>query len=492
MRYRPLRYFYRDQSGGFAIIFGLTLVPLVLAVGVSIDYVRVATARTSAQVAADAAALAVASTPERANEGTKIDQLREIAKGFVDTNLHGTLARDAELTKFSYQPNDRMVDVEVSGALKTTFMAVAGIDVLSYRATARAERSLEGSTEVVLVLDNTWSMSVDGKIVALKAAAAALVKELKKEPEADVKIGVVPYADYVNVGVDNRNNSWVSVPSDSSQTTPRKCEKKDTERRCTGGEPSGPRMTCTGTRNNDGVQESYQYDCTPRTKQTCEIVTVPPYEVCSGGKTIVSKWYGCVGSRTQGDLRLTDAQPNVMYPGFHGQQCLNPIVPLTNSEPVVLAAIDGMVVNIGSYKPSTYIPAGLIWGVNVLSPDAPFTEGKAYDLNNRRPRKALVLMTDGANTMRFDENEPTKNHVPAAGNQLARTYADTLAICDYAKSQRIEVFTVSFAVKEEAAKAAMKSCASGGENNFDADSPEQLLAAFRTIADSLNTVRLTR
>ena len=37
-----------------------------------------------------------------------------------------------------------------------------------------------------------------------------------------------------------------------------------------------------------------------------------------------------------------------------------------------------------------------MWGWRVLSPTAPFTEGRAYTANDNK--KILVLMTDGENT----------------------------------------------------------------------------------------------
>jgi hypothetical protein len=65
------------------------------------------------------------------------------------------------------------------------------------------------------------------------------------------------------------------------------------------------------------------------------------------------------------------------------------------------------------------------------------------------------------------------------------------AICDFAKSRNIEVFTVSFEVVEAISKAAMKSCASSTAHNFNADNRAELTAAFQKIARSLINVRLT-
>jgi hypothetical protein len=41
---------------------------------------------------------------------------------------------------------------------------------------------------------------------------------------------------------------------------------------------------------------------------------------------------------------------------------------------------------------------GLAWGWRVLSPSAPFTEGRPYNDPSDPVRKVIVLMTDGENT----------------------------------------------------------------------------------------------
>jgi hypothetical protein len=471
----------KDEGGVVAVLFAICIVPIVMLVGAAVDYSRLANAHAAAQAAADAAALAAAASPIE----TEIS-MRLVANNYADTNLRDTNAQGAKIVEFAYNSSKREVLLDVGGSLPTYFMSIAGIRDMNYRATARAIRGLNGSTELVLVLDNTWSMA-GSKLADLKAAAEELVLALKQDPKADVRIGVVPYADYVNVGTGNRNQSWVSVPADYSTTSTRTCTTSTTRNQCT----KGAQRTCT--RTVDGTVESY--DCTP---QTCTTVTVPPYETCSGGGTTHYRWYGCVGSRRTGNLRLNDSQPSSPYPGYlaTSQNCLNPIVPLTTSQQTVVNAIRGMIVNVGGYKPSTYIPAGLIWGVNVLSPTAPFAEGQAYDSRNRRPRKVMVLMTDGANTLRFNASDG--RHVAPNGNaanqasQIAQTYKDMDDICTYAKSQGIEVFTVSFAITDPTARSAMLKCATSATHNFDATDRVSLSNVFKNIALSLQNVRITQ
>jgi len=199
-----------------------------------------------------------------------------------------------------------------------------------------------------------------------------------------------------------------------------------------------------------------------------------------------------------GTTRLNDGSPAVTYPGYveTSQKCLNPIVPLSKDKASLTSAIDGMIINISSYKPYTYIPAGMIWGVNLLSPTAPFKEAGAYDVKNIAPRKAIVLMTDGENTLRVNSGNgrhaSLSSTAATAATQLAQTNADTKAICDYAKTNKIEIFSVAFMVDNSDAKGILEYCATDAEHYFDASDPDKLMAAFSGIARSLSQVRLAR
>ena len=172
------------------------------------------------------------------------------------------------------------IDLFLKGQIRTNFMKLAGIYTVDVRASALAERAVTGSVEVALVLDNTWSMSEVGptgvtKIATLKTAAQSLVTELMNNKKASVRIGIVPYADYVNVGTKYRGSSWLSVPDDYVvPAVAATCTTSTTKSVCTAYAPTYP---CTKT--VDGVVEPATCGggCTQSTTQT-----VPPYQVVLG------------------------------------------------------------------------------------------------------------------------------------------------------------------------------------------------------------------
>ncbi|MDQ1154126.1 pilus assembly protein [Brevundimonas sp. SORGH_AS_0993] len=466
------RRFWLDREGNIAIMFALTAMALVIMIGMAIDVNRLVKVRSEVQQSLDAAALAAA-----ASRAQTARELKNVADPYLHANLASEDLTSGWTTQTEYR-DDRIVHLAFTGGVKPLFAGMVGINRFDLHLEAEATRGVAQRIEAVLVLDNTYSMIERDsrsirRIDALKSSASLLVNELMTNPSDEVSIGVVPYADYVNVGTNNRGASWLSVPND--YVLERTC---DTRTYYTGSDP----YVCTSIR--DGVAET---GICYRTIVATE-VKVPPYR-CD----ISYKWYGCVYSRNVGSLRLTDQSPNTPYRGFltTSQSCLNAITPLTRSKSTVLAAIDNLIINVGGYKPETHIPSGMIWGVNVLSPTPPFQQGTNYDPANRRPRKILVLMTDGVNTMTYRPWDGA--HVATdSPTERAATDTDLTSICTYAKTKKIELFTVGLNVPTKAGRTLLKTCATDDAHAFLAEDSAGLESAFREIARSIGVVRLVK
>lgn len=497
------RRFLGDRSGNFAMTMGLMTLPLVLAIGFGVDHVRHVSAKQHLQDIADSASLAVAASPEK--DETK---LRALADEMIAGNIAENRIENVSIAAIDIQ-NDR-VDLSLEGDLPTYFMGLANIHTMEVKASALAIRAVTGSVEVALVLDNTESMNYDNKIGTLKVAAADLVTQLHKSDGADVRIALVPYAEQINVGLSNRNAPWLSVPDDytKSVTTTTTTEgywaqKTKKTNTCLEWKEAGSKQV-----EKDGVwiTETWPSSCS---KYLYENVGEPYWvepKTTTKTTTTAYKWYGCVGSRVVSKkLLLDDLSPSVPYPGYvaTSQKCLTEIIPLTSSKDTILNGITGMVTSRSGYTPQTYIPGGLMWGINVLSNTAPYSEGLAYDPANTKPRKVIVLMTDGLNTRRVNVtgtlNLDYLNGGALLGDtnsandkQRTATNDDTTTLCTYAKANNIEIFSVAFMVEDGPAKAMLEGCATDPSHYYDATDSAKLLAAFSGIAQSLSQVRLAR
>ncbi len=488
----------RDQSGAYAVAMGIAIIPVLLGIGFAVDYGRLIRARSHMQELADGTVLALA-----ASRKTGKTELTTLAENFIASNIETDVVQKAEISTLS--ENDGAITLSLQSDIPAYFMSLANIRTLDVGTTAVAVRGVSGTVEVSLVLDNTESMNYDNKIQTLKVAAKNLVDTLFSNKDADIRIALVPYAEQINVGTKYRKEPWVSVPPDQSVTTPAadpyltQPMKNTTE--CETWKEAGSKVE-----EKDGVKVTTTW---PRScSKYKQVKNGDPYWVYPKPTTKTYSWYGCVGSRINASkLLLDDLQPTVKYPGYVTEsgaiKCLKEIVPLSDDQTGLKKAIDGMITSRSGYTPNTYIPGGLQWGLNTLSPAAPFEEGLDYDPRNSKPRKAIVLMTDGLNTRRVATTGKTNFDFLKSGNligdNIAATEAqrpqvntDTVTLCDYVKKQKIEIFTVAFKVDDGPAKEMLEDCASDKDHYYDASDPDKLLEAFGDIADSLTMVRLTK
>ncbi len=84
-------------------------------------------------------------------------------------------------------------------------------------------------------------------------------------------------------------------------------------------------------------------------------------------------------------------------------------------------------------------------------------------VNQQKPDKYIVFMTDGAN------NEPGAD-------------PETRATCDAAKSKGYEIYSVAF-LAPTAGQRLLKYCATDDSHYFTADSAEEMIAAFKSIGE---------
>lgn len=456
------RALWRDQSGATALITGLALL-LIACAGITVfDLGHVQSEKAKLQDMLDAAALAAAKVG-----GDDEDAIREAGHAHLNAHLPDGVYKNLVV---DFEPTEDTVRATATAKVDPYFLNMFMGGPIGIGVDAEVTRSVEGSLEVALVLDTTGSMA-GTKIATLKTAAEGLVKKLTKVKDADVKIGVVPFSNYVNIGVKRRNEPWVSVPADYDKLVEGKCTEVTQETKCKKSE------TYACTKYNDGVP--YDSTCSKCVEYETKYFD-PPKKSCSNDRTDQYRFRGCIGSPTY-PQNVEDTNPSRVYPGFLNVSCASELTPLTDKLGPVESAIKSL-----KAEYETYIPAGLQWGWNLLSPGAPFAEAAAYDPNNKKPRKVLVLMTDGANTMQPNANGTHGSKSPAP---LADKY--TAELCTNIKKQKIEIFTVGFQIDDAAAQDMLLKCASSSAHYYKADSAQDLIDAFDAIAKSLENLRIS-
>jgi Flp pilus assembly protein TadG len=208
------RRFVRADQGNIAVIFGIACVPLITFVGVAVDYSRLNAARSSMQSAIDSTALMV--SKDLTSGVITASQVTAAAQKYfaaLYTNKDATTQQPTATYTVGSGSTASTVLITVNGSIQTDFLNVAGFPTLPFSASSTATWG-NVKMRVALVLDNTGSMSQNGKITALRNAVAGsggLIDQLSalaKTP-GDVYISVVPFAKDVNLGASNYGQSWI-------------------------------------------------------------------------------------------------------------------------------------------------------------------------------------------------------------------------------------------------------------------------------------------
>ncbi len=517
------RSFASDAGGTVAVIFAITFAAIFLLVAVAIDYGRTEAELVRVQNAVDSAALAAShrlGLPDQDISGPAK------ALAFFKANI-AKHPHIGSLTSTSLNADTGEVTAKAKGNMLTSLLRAVGINEIAFKAGSMVRRG-RGSVEIALVLDNSGSMA-GSYIEDLRTAAVNLVNVVFTGYEGTdkVKVGVVPFAASVNVGVDKAGASWMDTTGQSpvhfeNFAAPKTRFELFSEmgvawRGCVEVRPAPHDVT-----------DSYPTSSTPESLFVPMFNPDEPDSANDGGDSYGNSYipdYGgtcpappptCLKTNSKGNCTLwsdppvlapADAQSRVCkYPGAVVDASVGgpnylcdaaAIQPLTKDKGAAISLIKSM-----QAKGGTNIMEGVMWGWRVLSPEAPFTEGRPYDDDDND--KFLIVMTDGENwhQARSNHNKSTYHAFGyAAKGRLGKTYttsalvgemnARTLAACTNAKAAGIKVYTIAFRLEgNPTTTALLANCASGPTQAFVASNGTALIQAFESIGREIARVRV--
>ncbi len=223
--------FGRDERGVFAVMFGLMAIVLIALGGAVVDYVSLEQARNRAQIALDAAALAL--QPEIFEDNLTPEEIRLRAEELmVDRIGDARIAASIKAPVINVDEGSLFFSAEVT--VPTIFVSLVGVQSMTAQIQSEATRK-KLALEIVMVLDNSGSMQNENRMTRLVDAAKCatyILMYTKTETAAgndqtcvptgdaelveDVRIGIVPFTMFVNVGAANANESWIDRTAASS------------------------------------------------------------------------------------------------------------------------------------------------------------------------------------------------------------------------------------------------------------------------------------
>lgn len=523
--------FRKCNKGNFGL-FAAVLIPLLMsAAGLAVEYTNMSRAKSELQNMLDASVLAVSKKGSQSgayeslfqqvlkaqianySDMSLVDQSidQTIGVNFINTNAHATASIPMVFLKH-LMPNT--ISVSASATFSTR------------------------SIEIAIALDNTGSMGTGG-INALKAASHALLDSLGDidTSRQSLKVGLIPFVTSVNIKGEGFDSLWIDEDGKSLYngwtflTSAQRATRRSTGNNSTdfsaASYPDHAKLFAWSGTSWKGCVEArpapYNYDLTAPDKTKPNTLFVPYFapdepgtRMTRGGNNSSSfnnSWLDDAVSGDNASVQRSIAKYKTETPDPRdfkdttgpltlgpNRACPSPIVPLTATLSKVRTGIDAMQYWNGS---GTNIAEGLAWGWRVLSPDAPYTQGAAF--NPDVTSKILVIMTDGSNVSFGASNTINKSDYGSYGflsdgriNSLttqsnAEAYLNTATadMCTDIKKLGIEVYTVLYNTTASSVTTLFRNCATRKENFFMASDVSSLKRAFAAIGHSVSGVRIS-
>jgi Flp pilus assembly protein TadG len=501
----------RNLSGAIMVAFCLMGPIIIGAAGMALDFAHAYLVQQRLAQAIDSAALAAAAS------STDPEEIEAKIRQFFETNY------PPEKLGATFDPEVSVTDSEihVSGHAYyiTFFLNVIGIDNVNVNTDTTVHRVVRG-LEVVLVLDNTGSMSTNDNIGALRDATESFINILfdrAQDPE-DIKVGLVPYSNSVRLGkyglgTDPDTGSayadgdvFVTLPSGVSYTSSSSSssswygcvvEHKATNYNSSATHVAGSKgqLWQVGSSNWKGhgwdpassTNDPYPQDVTDDYGGPWDIYmygkTIASGDKCSNYSGLSnSRCSSCTGSNSTCNKTYCycwTAEPNAGCPRAY-------VMPLTSDQEALIARVDDM-----QPEGNTLGNVGMMWGYRMISPEPPFEEAAAWD--NTYWRKAVIMMTDGDNTI--DSGTTGYSYYgPGSKNDMTVTklnnrYAE---VCQKLKDEGVLVYTVTFYSNINAAtKEFYRECATSPDQYYDAPTQEELIGVFEQISRELSQIYIS-
>jgi Flp pilus assembly protein TadG len=518
----------RDERGATAVFFAVGLVLLAPAALGLADVYLTTTQRAELQDALDTATLYAARSDKMTDA-----ELKAVGYAALVSNLKLPEGQTLVSSDFKLAADK----ITVVGTAQVSAPAVG--PRLWERANLTANSEVlrnSNNVEVALVLDTTGSM--EANMANLRAAANDLVTLVIKDQQQPyyTKVALVPYAVGVNVGnlADAARGALVGPVKISSiamngtsvevtTSTPHALVTGDRVLLASTGKTltvnkskktldaeyvvtwraenkfslDGATGTLGGTLGSSAASQCLQEGC-----EQYSFVSAS-----NGARKRFAKT-NCVSERVGGEA-YTDAGPGAAGVGRLYQPPSNPnnpcvsaeIMPLSSSKELLKQRIDSL-----TDSSSTAGQIGLAWGWYMVSPEwGSFSNAVSADsvpapYNQPQTLKVVILMTDGAFNTPYCKGVVASDaayggasdHIncPATnGNPFVQ--ADKL--CKSIKDKGVIIYTVGFNIGGDAdATKLMNDCATSPEYVYLPANGADLKVAFRTIAQDINALRISK
>jgi Flp pilus assembly protein TadG len=492
------RRFGKDEGGNVAIIFGLSIVILMLAIGAAVDIGRWLHARSATLSAIDAAVLAGGRTLQ-VTHGDNAAAIAAATK-YYDENVKSRLTVIDDSVVFSAADNGMGLKATGNAYIKTPFLQFASVDKLPLISLAQTKFGSQlgmktGETEISVMLDVTGSMA-GSKLTSLKSSAQKLVDIVttaNQDAKYKTRVALIPFSEDIRMptatayqAATGKPPKVLMVKSGKTQTIYNRSELCLVER------------VNTTTRYTDEPPSNNNYPLPHREQMTTLSTDDGTFVI--DGKTSNTKGEVVTVNWVSSSKPSSSQKSTILAAANKFADCTVPsnasVQPLTSDTTVLSNKIKNLTAVGG-----TAGHLGTTWAWFTLSPNWNTVwsgDGAAleYAPGSDKIKKVAILMTDGDYNTQYDANGVQANYgstssCPQAANGCSSSQAASL--CTAMKAKGIEVWTVGFDVgKTSLAATTLKNCATDETKYYNAADGDDLENAFTDIAVKLTTVYLSK
>lgn len=473
--------FIRDCGANIAMIWALSLLPIIGLIGIAVDTQMTFGEKDRVQNAADSAVLAGARMLQSTNSEEKST---EHAEAYFNSLLGAKPGLTCEPLKVTF-PGEDDVQAEVKCKKPTTLSSIMGRGEIEFNVASTATYGV-GKLDVSFVFDISGSMNSYGRLDDLKEAAKDAVTTLLPAPgsssEGDVRISMVGYNSMIDAGEYfedvtgmKKNRTYVATynePVEECTSYCRftwgpyclswgsRCEWVDKEQTST----KKIQSTCVYERDGSDAFGEAQ----PTQKSTPQLVDT----LLSGQKRASTD-----ANNADGFLSTAYATFNEAHKSWsvHGTSCLD-VEPfeLSHNHTQIDQYINRLYASGG-----TAGHQGVAWGWYLISPEwSDVFDNHAEPLSYEEPDtvKAMIIMTDGEfNSQEYGGQGSSKDQAKA--------------LCDKIKDAGVVVYTIAFQAPDEGEEV-LAYCATKDEFALTAANGQELKDQYQYIATSISDLRI--
>ncbi len=528
------RRFVAARYANVAIIFALSLIPILGLTGAAIDLSRANAVKSSLQAALDSTALMASKNVAALTSA----QVQSSAQSYFNAMFTRADVSNVKFTASYSSGSGSSISATGSADMTTDFMGIFGFKKITVTGASTVKWG-SARLRVALVLDNTGSMASSGKIGALQTATQNLLTQLRGAvtTSGDVYVSIIPFSRDVSVdGSSNYSATWIdwtewsAAPANSTPAA-----------------SVGPGDACPYSTNNNG------FTCSPTPTSTSTTNTIPSsgtykgyicpgvdsssgnyYNGCYNSTTYsstgssasctghsncsctgsgsnkscktnngyyehawianpTSTWNGCITDRgTITAPSTANYDQNVsapitgtaasLYPADQYSYCTLAMMGLNYNWSAMTALVNQMTPN-----GATNQPIGLVWGWLSLVGGGPLTapaQVSGYTYTN-----VIILLSDGLNTQDrwYGNGSATSTQVDA------RMYDSSgYGTCANIKAAGIVIYAIQVNTGGDPTSTLLKNCATDSSKFFLLTTANQIITTFNTIGTNLTKLRIAQ